>query len=160
MRIALLAALLLALGAATAAPAAGPPTRRCGQAISFSGPPVWGQTGALVAGPLSFTGLADHPAGQRQPDGRWFVKSVLLVKPGAAVTVELVPGSSARAALYYAYRNSQAVRFVPCPGRVAAFSGGFLIRRLRCATILVRAAGGQTYRRTIDFRGFLGGSCA
>src|SRR5215216_3349912 len=99
---------------ATAAPAAVPPTVTCAQGISYGGPPYWGGHGALVAGPLSFSGLADHPGGQRQPDGRWFVKSVLLMKPGAAVTLSLVPGSSARAVLHYVHRDSQVVRFEAC----------------------------------------------
>jgi hypothetical protein len=148
-----------AVAQATAGPAAAPPTRTCAQGISYSGPPYWGGKGALVAGPLSFSGLADHPGGARQPDGRWFVKSVLLMKPGAAATVSVLPGSTARAVLNYAHRDSQAVRFEPCAAANAKFSGGFLIRRLACATILVRVEGGRAYRRTIDFRGFLGGPC-
>lgn len=148
-----------AVAQATAVPAAVPPTRTCAQGISYSGPPYWGGKGALVVGPLSFSGLADHPGGARQPDGRWFVKSVLLMKPGAAVTLSLLPGSTARAVLVYAHPESQAVRFEPCAAANAKFSGGFLIRRLRCATIVVRVEGGRSYRRTIDFRGFLGGSC-
>ena len=151
------AAVVARAAAVPAAPA--PPTRTCAQGISYDGPPYWGGKGALVVGPLSFSGLADHPGGARQPDGRWFVKSVLLMKPGAAVTLSLVPGSTARAVLVYAYRESQAVRFEPCDGTNAKFSGGFLVRRLACATVVVRVEGGGTYRRRIDFRGFLGGRC-
>ena len=155
MRIALLAALLFGAAVSPAPSSAAPPARTCSQRIGFEGPPYWGQQGSLVVGPLSFSGLVDHAAGARQPDGRWFVKSVLLVRPGAAVTLSLVPGSSTRPVLVYAHRESQAVRFEPCPSDVTAFSGGFVIRRLGCATVVVRVEGGATYRRKVDLRGAL-----
>jgi hypothetical protein len=157
--LAVASASAVAVAHAAAVPSAVPPTRTCAEGIGYSGPPYWGGKGALVVGPLSFSGLADHPGGARQPDGRWFVKSVLLMKPGAKVTLSVLPGSTARAVLVYAHRESQAVRFEPCAAANAKFSGGFVIRRLRCATILVRVEGGRTYRRTLDFRGFLGGRC-
>jgi hypothetical protein len=161
LRIALLTALLLSVVAATTAPAAAPPTRTCAQEIMFSGPPYFGQEGSVVVGPLSFSGLA-HGGGARQADGRWFVKSVLLVRPRAVVTLSVLPDRRVRPVLVYSAtgRESTAIRFESCPAARAAFNGGFVVRRLDCVRIVVAVEGGRTYRRTLDFRGFLGsGPC-
>ena len=162
MKVWPLAALLgaAAVAPATAAPAAAPPTRTCEQGITFEGSPYFGQQGSVVMGPLSFSGLAT-PGGQRQPDGGWLVKSVLLMRPGKAATLSVAEASRSRVTLVYQAggRPSASVRFTPCADRNAAFSGGFLIRKLRCETIEVRVDGGPTYRRRIPFGGLLGPPC-
>ncbi len=162
MKVWPLAALLgaAAVAPATAAPAAAPPTRTCEQGITFEGSPYFGQQGSVVMGPLSFSGLAT-PGGQRQPDGGWLVKSVLLMRPGKAATPSVAEASRSRVTLVYQAggRPSASVRFTPCADRNAAFSGGFLIRKLRCETIEVRVDGGPTYRRRIPFGGLLGPPC-
>jgi hypothetical protein len=121
MRLAL-AAVFLAAGAVAGVAAAQEeelPTRDCrGRIESGRGPLAFETSGALVVGPVAFSGLREpvrlSPWGDTGRLGR---KSGLLVRAGR-----------------------------PRVGRVTGFSGGFSVTRAGCYPLDVAVVGGRRYR--------------
>lgn len=159
MRLGIVLAALLALVAASAAPASDEvPVRPCGSrgdpsdgsAIRFA------RAGDLVIGPVSFAGIGRGvTASDRGVDGRFFSKSPAKVLWGGDVTV-----TASDAILDYAQpvARTESVRFEPCPPgtamfrnvgrlrRVTMFPGGFSYARPGCYALEVKVERGRTYR--------------
>jgi hypothetical protein len=163
------AALLAALAAVSAAPTQEDvPTRSCGSRIeSGRGPLSFPAEGAVVAGPVAFSGLqrVARSLGRRGDDGRFFVKAGASVRAGRAVTISVPARFADRIGLAYARTPAPvaAVRFEPCPpatrafsydgrvGGVTGFNGGFVLTQPGCYRAEVRVDRGRTHVVRIPF---------
>jgi hypothetical protein len=167
-----LAAVLVAAAAATAAPAASEeiPTRDCrGRIESGRGPLSFVQEGAVVVGPIAFSGLLDAATprglGPWGDEGRLGRKTGVSVRAGRAVVLSIPERYRDRLFLHYTRGESgtSSVRLEPCPpgtrafsydgrvGSVTGFSGGFSLTRRGCYPLDVRVEGGRSYRVRIAF---------
>jgi hypothetical protein len=165
MRI-VLAALVLAASAATAAGGADVPVRTCAERIEAGDAPLRFPTPSanrVLAGRLAFSGyFARSPAalGRRNQSGRYATKVGALLRAGAPVVLSVPPRHRGRLFLEYSRsgRGEPVVRMEPCPpstpafsyagvvGPVTGFSGGFEVTQPACYSLDVRHAGGRTYR--------------
>ncbi|MEO5575773.1 MAG: hypothetical protein ABIR67_07570 [Gaiellaceae bacterium] len=171
MRLVLIATLVTAIAAASAAAADDEiPTRDCRSRIeSGRGPLTFPTAGRVFAGTVALSGLthAATPAGlgRRQADGRFWRKSALLVRSSRPVVLSVPARYRSRLFLDYA-RGSEGVaevRFEPCPpamrafsykgavGAVTGFNGGFSLTHRGCYPLDVRVEGGRTHRVRIAF---------
>lgn len=170
MRLALAAALAAAAAAAgaAAAPEDELPTRDCrGRIESGRGPLRFETTGALVVGPIAFSGLeATRPARLARVDGGGYGrKSAVLVRAGHPVVLSVPARYRTRFFVNYTRGTEQLgiggtseARLVPCApgtkafsydgriGRVTGFGGGFTVTRPGCYPLDVRVEGGRSYR--------------
>lgn len=168
-RLTLGAVALAVLGAS--APAAGQtdvPTRDCRSRIeSGRGPLSFPAEGAVVAGPVAFSGLqrVARSLGRPADDGRYFVKAAVTIRAGRRVTISVPARLVDRIGLAYATTPEPvpAVRFERCPpatrafsydgrvGAVTGFNGGFVLTRPGCYRVEVRVEDGRTHAVRIPF---------
>jgi hypothetical protein len=173
----LLAVLVLAALAATAAPAPADeiPIRDCGtRAEPTKGRLKFANPGDIVIGPLSFSQLAkaSRPRGvDRTKEGRFFRKAAVKVLRGSGEVTLVVPAEvQDRLFLNYAPLGmlTAAVRFATCPPglpmhnglsykRVTGYSGAFVFTERGCYPLEVHVEHGRTYRATVSLGG---GKCA
>jgi hypothetical protein len=150
--------------------------RPCDTRIEVAGSLVFGGSHDVVVGPVAFSGLrrVASPAvlaTWRLGPARYEIKSVVVVRTGAPVTISVAPRSRRRLALEYVQPTRagvrwpafSAVRLEPCPpdtpafvgggtvGSLTAFSGGFLVRRPGCYVVEARRESRPPVRRTISF---------
>jgi hypothetical protein len=169
MKLTLGAFVLAALAVAGTAPAQEDiPTRDCRSRIeSGRGPLSFPSQGAVVAGPVAFSGLqrVARSLGRRGDDGRYFVKAGATVRSGRPVTISVPARFGDRIGLAYARTPEPvaAVRFEPCPpatrafsyvgrvGTVTGFNGGFVLTKPGCYRIEVRVEGARTHAVRVPF---------
>ena len=133
----------------------------------------WRQS-AVLAGPLAFVGMRNGygPRSPARPGRAWPVKVLVVVDPGAVVSVEVGARSESFAALGYDTRpllrgrngtvllssGSLSVRYEACQrassgavwNRGTQFPGYFFVAGPRCVDVEV-STGAATLRRTLRF---------
>lgn len=146
MRLSLLTALAAALSAA-AASAGGVPVRDCASRAEIGKPVAFARAGLVVVGPAGLTGLGSvgKRLTERDANGRYQVKSALLLRAGHKVELSVPVSLRGRISLTYAEGAAvPVVRFVACAastkafsyrgtvGGVTAFPGGFELTKPGC----------------------------